>query len=341
MTITVTKEFDVKAFHKSLQDRRLRGDDATLKSALQDQFGEGYTPERFYSDLEIDLSKMTVEKLLTTNESTKWLFPEIFRDAIRKGLGYTPFYPKLVTSEEQIESTGLTMPHFLAPTADFRQVNQGANIAEGVLTWGEKQVTIKKRAMGLKQTYESIMFTPIALAAVYFEDLGTSLGRALDGDLIDILVNGDQADASEAPTTYGAATAGTLVYGDILYVWLRMVRDSRPSTVMIANIDTAMTLLQLDAFATRQNPYPPIADLKVQSPLPTAQDLYIHDDVAASTIIFVDPTKAVVQLTAMNLLIESERIVSRQLTGDYASIITGFANVFGDARRLLNYSTAR
>lgn len=339
--LKVTKDFDVQAFHFQLQKKRQNGFDITLKSALQEQFGEDYTPERFYAQLDIDLSRMTVEKLLTTSESTKWLFPEIFRDAIRKGLGYAPFHPLLVTSEEQIDSTGITMPFFNPPVSDFREVNQGANIAEGTLTWGEKQVTIKKRAMGLKQTYESIMFTPIALAAIYFEDLGTQLGRGLDADFVDILLNGDQSDGSEAPITYGVDTIGTITYADIVYVWLRMNRDSRPSTALIANIDTALELLLLEPFQDRQNPFPPKHELVVQTPLPSEQSLFIHDDVPADTIIFVDPTRAVVQLTAMNLLIESERIVSRQLTGDYASIITGFANVFGDARRLLDATVDR
>jgi hypothetical protein len=50
----------------------------------------------------------------------------------------------------------------------------------------------------------------------------------------------------------------------------------------------------------------------------------------------VDPTKALVQLTAMKLLIESETVVNQQLSGKYVSIITGFANVFADARIILD-----
>lgn len=340
-TLQVTKDFDTFSFHKEMQKLREQGVDVSLKDHLKKTFGEIMTPEHFYNTLEVDMSRITVEKLLTTNESTRWLFPEIFRDAIRNGLAYTPFYPSLVTSEETIASTGLTMPHFNPPTQEWREVNQGANIAEGTMTWGEKQVTIKKRAMGLKQTYESIMFTPIALAAIYFEDLGTQLGRTLDGDLVDVLINGDQADGSEAPITYGVDTVNALTYADIVYVWLRMVRDGRPSLAMIMNIDMALRVLLLEPFQDRQNPFPPKHNLVIQTPLPTDQAVYIHDDVPDDIIIFVDPTRAAVQLTAMNLLIESERIVSRQLTGDYASIITGFANVFGNARRLLDLGEDR
>lgn len=340
-TLQVTKDYDVRSFHFQMQKLREQGTDISLKDNLIKTFGPEMTPEHFYNALEVDMSRMTVEKLLTTNDSTRWLFPEIFRDAIRNGLAYTPFYPALVTSEEQIASTGLTMPHFNPPTQEWREVNQGANIAEGTLTWGEKQVTIKKRAMGLKQTYESIMFTPIALAAIYFEDLGTQLGRTLDGDLVEILLNGDQADGSEAPIVYGVDTIDALTYADIVYVWLRMVRDGRPALAMIMNIDMALKVLLLAPFQDRQPPFPPKHNLVIQTPLPTDQALYIHDDVPEDQIIFVDPSRAAVQLTAMNLLIESERIVSRQLTGDYASIITGFANVFGNARRILDLDIDR
>jgi hypothetical protein len=65
----------------------------------------------------------------------------------------------------------------------------------------------------------------------------------------------------------------------------------------------------------------------------------VHQAVPTKKIIFVDRTRAVVQLTAMPLLIESERIVRRQLEGQFASIMTGFANVFRDGRMVLDWST--
>lgn len=349
--VALDKDFNMEALHHQMQKERQQGNDLTLKSALADIYGSEMSPEKFYQECGIDLRGMTVDKMLSTTELNRWLFPEIFRDAIRRGLEYTPFYSALVAAEENIDSTGITMPYLdlTGLTAeerevfDLRDVNEGATIPEGdIVTWKEKQVTIKKRARGLKQTYESIMFTPIDLAAIYFEELGTKLGSTLDKDLITIAENGDQADLSEAAPVIGAATANTLLYSDLVRAWIRFRRLGRNSTVMLTNEADAITILDMDEFnltITLPARQESSVTLNVRTPLPTSQDVYVHDSVTDKTIIFIDTARAFIQLTAMPLLIESERIVSRQVEGEYVSIITGFANIFKDGRMILDWET--
>jgi hypothetical protein len=336
----VGKEFTARGIHFEMQKIRREGKDVSLAEYLPVYFEKAYTPSEFYADIDVDLSQMTVNKMIVTDNDSRWLFPEIFRDAIRKGLEYSPFYSKVVVGNESIENTGLTMPYFNQSGASLLDTNEGATISEGVMTWDSKQVTISKRARGLKQTYESIMFCPINLARIYFEDLGILLGAQLDSDLIDILINGDQADGSEAAILMGATTPATLSYLDIVRVWVRGNRINRPFDTMITNEEDAVDILNMSAF---QMPVrglgSPLTNLNLQSPLPSEQNLFVHSDVPSSQIIFVDTSKAVVQLTAMPLLLETEVIVSSQWRGEYASIITGFANIFSDARLILDYST--
>jgi hypothetical protein len=329
-----------KALHYEMQAMRAKGKDVTLKEYLPKVFKEeDLTPDKYYRKLGINLSDMTVEKLLTQDNNSRWLFPEIFRDAIRRGLAYAPFYSKLIIGEETISNTGLTMPYFNPAEAELRDATEGGDITTGTLTWSSKQVTIRKKARGLMQTYESIMFTPIKLASIYFEDLGIQLGADLDGDLVNILINGDQADGSEAAVMMGVATVGTLAYSDIVRTWVRQNRMNRPSVAMLTNEETCVEVLNMAAF---QMPVrglgAPLVELQLQSALPSSQALFVHSDVPDHQIIFIDTTKAVIQLTAMKLMVESERIVNKQLNGQYASIITGFANVFADARLILDSS---
>lgn len=345
-TTQPTPDFAMDEFHKEMQRRRKQHQvDLTFKQMLAETWGEDYSPERFYKDVGIDIRKMTVQKLLNTSELSRWLFPEVFRDAIRQGMEYTPFFRNLTTGEESIDSTGLTMPKLTLPPAQetrLRDTKEGADITIGTVTWGEKQVTIKKKARGMEQTYESIMFTPIDLSRVYFEEVGARLGADLDRDLIDIAVNGDQADGSEAAPVIGAATANTLLYTDIARAWIRFKRLNRSSAAMLMTEADAITVLNMSQFENK-NPANGTSTsgvtLNVNTPLPTSQDIYVHSAVPTSKIIFVDPRRAFVQLTAMPLLIESDRIVQRQFEGEYVSIITGFANVFKDGRLVLDYST--
>ena len=333
------KEFSPKALHFQMQAMRSNGQDMTLREYLPKVFEEEITPEVYYAKLGVNLGEMTVEKLLSTDNDTKWLFPEIFRDAIRKGLQYAPFFSKLTTGEETIANTGLTMPYFNVSEAALKEVSEGGDITTGTMTWSSKQVTIKKRARGLMQTYESIMFTPIKLASIYFEDLGIQLGAQMDADLVEIAINGDQADGSEAAVVMGVATADTLLYSDIVRAWVRQNRMNRPSVAMLTNEATAVEILNMSAFQTPiRGMGAPLVTINLQNALPADQDLFIHSDVPDDQIILIDISKAFIQLTAMKLLIESERIVAKQLNGQYVSLITGFANIFADARIILDSS---
>lgn len=350
--VGINADFNTKALHEELQRLRKDGDgNVTLKSYLADT-AEGLTPERFYRDLGIDMSKLTVEKMLNTSELNRWLFPEVFRDAVLRGLAYTPFYGDLIAGEESIESTGLTMPMMDFTAVDrtevqLRDTNEGATITEGqIMTWSEKQVTIKKKARGLKQTYESIMFTPIDLAAIYFEELGTQLGADLDADLINIAFNGDQADGSQAAPVIGAATAGTLLFQDIVRTWIRFSRLGRESTVMLASENDVNTILNMSQFQRTIFPgaVTPAAStydvtLRVKQPLPQTQDIYTHNAIPDGKLVFIDKRRFAIQLTAMPLLLESEKLVSRQIQGEYVSMITGFANLFKDGRLVMDYTT--
>jgi hypothetical protein len=346
----INRDFNMKALHDEMQEARKGGDSVTLRSYLAANKDPNYTPEQFYRDLGVDLSSMHVDKMLsTTNDVNRWLFPEVVRDAVLVGLDYTPFYGSLIAAEEQIDNTGITMPSMDFRNVDrnevrLRDTNEGATITEGqIVTWQSKQVNVRKKARGLKQTYESIMFTPIDLAAIYFEELGVQLGADLDAELIQILFNGDQADGSQAAPVIGAASQGTLSYQDIARTWIRFARLGRQSTVMIASENDANTLLNMAEFKKTQIPNgvtPSGVTLNISRPLPTTQDIFTHDAIPDGKIIFLDRRRAAVQLTAMPLLVESERIVSRQITGEFVSIITGFANLFKDGRLVLDYTTS-
>jgi hypothetical protein len=350
--VKVGREFTMQAFHAEMQERRENGEDLTFKAYLKEVYGDEYTPESFYRDAGLgDLGGIQVQKVLNTSELSRWMFPEILRDAIRRGLEYSPIYPRLITGDERIDGTGVTMPSMdfrpFHEEGEFtlRDTNEAASITESyVVVWAEKQVSVNKKARGLLQSYESIAFTPLNLATVYFEEVGTRLGADLDTDFIDVLINGDQAGGSEAAPVIGATVANTLAYKDLARAWLRFRRINRTSSAMVVNETDALDIMLMEEFQRTRYPNgsPDNAGgtaLTFQTPLPTSQDIFVHHSVPTKKIVFVDRARAVVKLTAMPLLIESERIVRRQLEGQFASIMTGFANVFKDGRMVLDWST--
>lgn len=348
-SVQVGPELDLKYVHHEMQKVRKNDKrDLTLKQFLAETWGDGMTPNVFYQQLGLDLTRTTIDKVFNTSELNRYLLPEIFRDAIRRGLEYTPFFGQLIAAEENIDGTGVTMPMLDLTAVDqneirLRDVNEGATITEGELVvWAEKTVQIKKKGRGIKQTYESIAFTPIDLAAIYFEELGTRLGADLDAEFINIALNGDQPANAQSAPVMGAATANTLLYTDIARVWIRFKRIGRSSVAMVMSEADALTVLNMPQFENK-NPANGTSTsgvtLNINSPLPTSQDIYVHGSMPTGKILFVDKARGFVQLTALPLLIETDKVISRQLQEEFVSIMTGFANIFRDGRIVLDYTT--
>jgi hypothetical protein len=59
---------------------------------------------------------------------------------------------------------------------------------------------------------------------------------------------------------------------------------------------------------------------------------YIHGAMADDQQLLVDQTSAMIKYNAQPLLIEDDRIVSKQVIETYASITTGFGILYRDAR---------
>ena len=57
------------------------------------------------------------------------------------------------------------------------------------------------------------------------------------------------------------------------------------------------------------------------------ESLYVSNNVADDQLILNDPSLSIVQLTAMPLMTETEKIVSKQIEAAYTSIYTGFAKI--------------
>ncbi len=88
----------------------------------------------------------------------------------------------------------------------------------------------------------------------------------------------------------------------------------------------------------RQNAGGVLLPTRVKVPLPTEQDLYLSPKVGGEKLVFQDSTIALIQIIAQALMLEVEKIASRQIQGTYASIYSGFVNIQRNARVVLDPS---
>ena len=318
--------------------------DVTLVEYLGVNFKDGcgkdgvFDIQHLYNELGINPNKMTIEQLIDLDQDSRWLVPEIFRDAIRKGLRTQPFYNSLTAVQETVAQPQVNMPYLNLSDAEPAETEEAETISKGTVSYGNKVVNITKKAIGIEITDEALKYSSINLVTIFIQDMGIKLGQLLNNSFVDVLVNGDQDDGSEAAAVIGIDNTTTgLLYRDLLYAWIRASRLGRLYSAQIAGEQVSNSILNLTEFKDKQAGTPQ-QSIVVNAVLPSQSQLYVSAQVTADQVILLDPRFAIAQLTSAPLQVEGDRIVNKQINGSYASITTGFANIFRDARVIIDRS---
>ena len=327
---------DTVRLAESLRNDDTAPRDVTLSEVVQEKFEVELSA--LYADLGIDPTVDTINNLMTqVDEDVRWLVPEIIRDSIRVGLREAPIWPNLTASEQELSGKTVTMPFINLSDAAPRKVGEAETIPLGSISYGQKSVSTFKIGRGITITYEVKQYVSLDVISIFFQDFGVKLGQAMDTLAIDVLMNGDQADGSESAPVIGVATPNTKVYKDFLRLWVRASRMGRKFNTIIGGEQAAMDTLDLAEFKDRNNGTPD-HNLDLKTPVPRDAAYYIHGNVPTDQEIMVDPRYALIKFNVQPLLIESEKIVSNQTEGFYASLTTGFGKIFKDSTVILDKS---
>lgn len=309
--------------------------DISLAEMVQEKYG--LSIDDYYDKLGINPRMATVENLFTMpDQSVRWLIPEIIRTAIVSGIRKAPFYPNLIAHDEKVSNLKVTMPHINMSDATPAKVNEAETIPLGDISYGEKSVSIFKIGKGFKLTDEVRNYVSIDVLGIYLRDFGIQLGYALDSLAMDVLINGNMSNGAESAPVIGVRnTSQGIQYKDLLRLWVRGSRLGRNYQNIIGGEDQAIEMLDLKEFKERKQGTTD-ATLNVKSPVPNQANFWIHPNTPDNQLLLVDKAAALIKLTAKELMLESERIVSNQTQATYASLTTGFCKMYHDAALLLD-----
>lgn len=270
----------------------------------------------------------------------RFMSPEVFLDPVMRGAVQNGFYQDLIVGEEPVSQPTVTIPKIEISDALMKETGEAATIEEGTVEYGSKDVKLTKLARGFKMTYEAIRYNRISLAAIFFADAGRILAHTLNGLAVTTLINGDQADGSEAADVVGVNdTDDKIAWYDLVRVANRLGLLGRNGTQLIVGEAMALHIRNLDEV---KNLFYGVPLLGIQqmtgSTMPN--QLFISGSVPANKAIINDPSASLVQLTSAPLMIESEKIISKQIEASYASITTGFAKLQRNASVVLDGGNA-
>lgn len=308
--------------------------DISLEEMVQEKYG--LSQEDFFEKLGINPRMTTMQNIFTMpNEGVRWIIPEIIRAAIVLGIRKAPFYPEIIAYDEHVAGLQVTMPHINMSDATPAKVNEAETIPLGDISYGEKSVSIFKIGKGFKITDEVRDYVSIDVLGIYLRDFGIQLGYALDALAMDVLLNGNMIDGSESAPVIGVYdTNKGIQYRDLLHLWVRASRLGRNYQNIIGGEDQAIDMLDLPEFKDRHSGTTQ-ATLNIKSPVPNQANFYIHPGTPDNQLLLIDKAAALIKLTAKELMLESERIVSNQTQATYATLTTGFCKMYHDAAVLL------
>ncbi len=290
------------------------------------------------TNLGIDPATDTISNLVTVPEvDVRWIIPEVFRTAILLGYRGLPIYPNIVAAEEQMKGLTQIMPNINMSDAAPMYVGEGETIPLGDISYGSKQFKIFKVGRGIKLSDEVVQYSSLNLVSIFMTDFGVKLGHATDVVAIATLTNGEQVDGSESSPVIGTASGSSLVYKDLLKIWVRLGRMGRVPNTVIAGEDMSADILDLTEFKTPVVGTP-LATMNLKSPMPGSSNLFVHGNISANQAIILDPKGALIKFNGWPLKVESERIVSNQTEAFYVSLQTGFAKLFRDASIIIDKS---
>lgn len=270
----------------------------------------------------------------------RFVSPEVFLDPVNRGIVQATFYPDLVVSEQSVAQPQVIIPKLELSDALLKDSNEAATIEEGAVSYGTKTVTLKKKARAIKITYEAIEFSSLNLVSIFMQDFGRLLGHTINGMAVETIVNGDQDDNSEAAAVIGVEnTSNGITWLDLTRAAIRFGLIGRVGTQIIANETTALNYLNLSEVKNKQQGTP-LVGTALRSPLTMPEEMFVSPKVGANKVVLQDPSSSLVQLTAMPLMVETEKIIMKQIYGSAMSIMTGFAKLQRNASVVIDGSIA-
>lgn len=313
------------------------GVDISLEEFIKSKYG--LSQADYLEKIDVNTRVATINNLFTMPDaSVRWVVPEILRDALTLGIRQAPIYPNLIISDQAVNGLQVTMPYINMSDAAPARVNEAETIPLGTISYGQKMVNLFKIGKGIKITDEVKNYVSLDVVSIFFRDHGIQLGYAMDALMFDVILNGNQLNGSEAISVIGVGDPATgIQYRDLLRVWIRAARLGRNFQTLVGSEDTALDVLDLPEFKDRQAGTTQ-ANLTVKSPVPRDADFYIHGAIPEPSILMIDPSAAIIKLTAQPLMLESERIVSNQTEAYYSSLTTGFAKMYQDGSILIDQS---
>lgn len=244
-----------------------------------------------------------VEKFFTTTESAV-LFPEFVRRAVVQGMREAVLgeITAVVTRCESNRYQGCV----LTETDDYSTTNEGAAMPDSTITESSSVVTLSKYGRTIKASYEAVRQQKLDVFALMLRRVGRELADSVTGAAVSALKT---AAASTSVT-------GTLAYSDLAGLYGSF--SGFDMKAVLASPAVMAEILVMDQMLEASSE--DVTEIR----LPFGARLINCKQLDDNTIIGLDTDFALEQIQSSDVVLETDKLIDRQLDCIGVSVNAGF-----------------
>ena len=256
-----------------------------------------------------------VEKFFSTTE-TAVLFPEFVTRSIRKGFNDTIL--GTICAVKTIANSSQYLGCDLDDSEEYTPASEATTLPEATVTEGATAVTLAKYGRLISASYEAVRQQRLDVFGVMLKSIGVRLAGSVVNAAITALVTG--ADEVETAST-------TLAYSDIANLYGSF--SDFDMTTVIASPENAALIAAMEQLKDCS------ADAQGRLVLPLGAELIKCSGTDDDKIIGIDRDFALEFITSTDLVMETDKLIDRQLDQITVSINCGFKKITPEAVKVL------
>ncbi len=295
---------------------------------------------KLFQEFGLNDANLTLGHLLSLSGDVTYLAPEIVRDFVVRGMEADASYTDLIMETEHVSSLDVSAPWVDYENPQLEPIGEAETAPISRYKWGKKTITLRKRSIGIDWSDELILSVKLPLLKQWMRRVGVEMNALLYSSAVSVLLNGDQAGGTDAVTVIGVETPTSMGFQDFVTAWVRAQLIGTNWGSMITNERMANQLLALAEFKpTSGGLGSALVNLETRNQVvPNRMPHFISSVIGDGKILLFDPTQSLLYLVFRPLLVEAERIMSRQVSGTYVSLMSGFTTVERKARVVIDKS---
>ena len=254
-----------------------------------------------------------VEKFFSTTE-TAVLFPEFVTRCIRKGFNETVL--KSVCAAKTVCASSQYLGCVLDDSEAYTSTAQAVQLPEATVREGSTATVLSKFGRLISASYEAVRQQRLDVFGVMLRSVGVRLAVSVVKEAVDVLI-GDLTPITTSALTYDDLSA---LYGEF---------DCFDMTTVITSPELASKIAAMDQLKDCSAN----ADGKLM--LPFGSELIKTSAVDDDTVIGIDRDFALEFITITDLVMETDKLIDRQLDQMTVSITCGFRRITPDAVKVL------